>query len=429
MRFWKWLRQNAGSVRNNILVSGAVLGSAILIMIPLVTGGGPGPGITCDSTLTTRAAVLSAMTSTASSGKTICVTAPITGADITTTTDMTTQARFIAQPDNMTINMVGVNFNGASKITLEGFDMPGGNIQINTAANLIDVRRNFIRDIDGDNAFEISSSSGTVTNTKIVGNYIRNINALCSSTCQGGYGVRGLGTLSNLSILYNTFDMNPGMSNADNEISGDTFELDVNTCTITGNDIKDVIGSPYDGSDPRNPHADGAMIWSGSQNCTLKDNKIVNTTGTLMSPDNQDMLFENNLIATASQQCVDSTQNGSSGNVVPLRNVWIRNTIEGCGTGGLHTNGTSVGARGQNQLQFNIIETLSCDAAGPSQYTVADHNLVDTNGCAVSGTNNLNFTPTFLNTVDYLPTNLPLGYETAGYRRAPLGHLELPDGV
>lgn len=383
--------------------------------------------VTCNQTITTRAALVSALGTTATSGQTVCVTSSITGAAISTSTDMTSQTRFIAQPNDMTIDMVAVSFPGASKMTFEGFELANAAFDIDTG-NDIWLRKNYIHDVDGANAIRMADNSD---GAKIIGNRIVNINSLCSSACSsGGYGIRGFGDQTNVEILYNTFDMNPTMSQADNEMSGDGFELSLHgSFLIKGNVVTHVMFSPYDGSDPRNPHADGGMLWGGTDSGTVEDNRFLDVTGTLMSPDGRDIDFTNNLIARVANQCVDATQNGSSGNVVPLRFVWTRNTIEDCPGSGLHTNGTSIGARGLNELHFNVLEQLGCDAAGPTQYTVADHNLVDTNGCSVTGTNNLNFTPTFADTVDYLPTNLPAGYETAGYRDAPAGYLELPVGV
>jgi hypothetical protein len=166
------------------------------------------------------------------------------------------------------------------------------------------------------------------------------------------------------------------------------------------------------------------MIWSGSSNGLIKDNRILDGPGTLISPDGSDLVIENNLIArhtfsTGSDQCIDATPNGTSGQVAPTRWTMRRNTVWTCGNGGLNATGPMSSGHGANTLDLNLLTEVRCST--PSMFSTADHNLTG-GGCPLSGTNQTNFSPTFADTVDYRPTNLPAGYETAGYRSAPAGY-------
>ena len=80
------------------------------------------------------------------------------------------------------------------------------------------------------------------------------------------------------------------------------------------------------------------MLWAGSRDGVIKDNRITKGPGTLISPDGQDILLENNLIAnhhfpTGSNQCIDATANGTSGSFSPLRFTFRQNTVWDCGNG------------------------------------------------------------------------------------------------
>jgi hypothetical protein len=236
-----------------------------------------------------------------------------------------------------------------------------------------------------------------------------------------GYGVRTFGgPFDSPKFNYNTIT---GCGN-----SGDGMEIGgLSDFEVIGNEITGIGG-------PEAAHTDSLMIWSGSDAGLVKDNRITDGPGTLMSPDGQDITFENNLIAnhhfaTGSKQCVDATPNFTSGTLSPLRFTFIRNTIYDCGNGALNVTGP-IGARGDNVLNRNLLADITCSSndwtgEGPGVFSSADHNLTG-GGCAISGTNDLSFTPTFADTVDYLPTNLPSGYEDVGYRSAPAGYLAAP---
>ena len=380
-----------------------------------VTGGSSGGGVTCDQTLTTRAQVSTAMTSTSSAGKTLCVTASITGAEIATSTAMPSQARFIAQPADGTVRMVGVTFNsGAARMTLEGFEFTGNTgIGFVGTSNGIRYVRNYCH--DQASTCIVAYNGSVVNGLEVLGS--RFVNIVFNGSFPNGYGVYTAGgTWTNLKFNYN-YCTNDGRSADCAELGG------MNGFEIIGNEIyaiQDATGGTA--------HADGIMTWSGSKNGLIKDNVSLDGEDWLISPDGSDTRIENNLIARQDQICVDAHPNATSGNVQPLRFTFVNNTFWGCGAGGLQMNG-ALGARGGNVVQKNVFDGMTCVTGG---ITTFDHNLLNVNPGCGGGTNVFTYTPNWGGTnvagrgATYQPTNLPPGYEDVGYKPAPYGPAACP---
>jgi hypothetical protein len=385
--------------------------------------------VTCDSTVSTRSAFVAALGDTGNSGDTVCVDADITGQWITAPgngggsgaigTDFSSMTRFVAQPNDGTVHMVPIEFQGTTNVTIEGFDFDEAGVADSCCqdTNHLYIKGNHFHDYEGD-ALDLFGQA-TKADIQFIGN---RVDCLTGTGSGGsGYGVRTFGgPFDSPKFNYNTIT---GCGN-----SGDGMEIGaLLDFEVIGNEITGIGG-------PADAHTDGLMIWGGSDTGLVKDNRITDGPGTLISPDGQDITFENNLIAnhhfaTGSDQCVDAMPNGTSGTLSPLRFTFIRNTIYDCGNGALNITGP-IGARGDNVLTKNLLEDISCSSPdwtgeGPGVFSSADHNLTG-GGCAISGTNDLSFTPTFADTVDYLPTNLPSGYQDVGYRAAPAGYLAAP---
>ena len=395
--------------------------------------------VTCDSSISTRTALGSALSSTANSGKTVCITADITGSQITTSADMTSQARFIGQPVDNSITVPGITFDGASRITVEGVDM------LDTAyvgsAPVLDIHilNNWFHDTVSD-ALDISNpSSGAHDGIWFIGNNVEHITF--NGSFGSGYGIRTLGgPNNNTKFNYNTFDMNPANAQLNNTGSADGMEVgDLHNFEIIGNVVKnDHWYGPGGSSDP---HADALMVWNGSDGGLIKDNRLTDSENTLFA-DSTNITLENNLIVRMRNLCHNG---GSANSPNGLRNyTWTRNTMYQCGDFfggwgssppgtsnccGLNTDGPDPGgiAPSGNVLDRNLLVTLDYDNTGCSQFTTVNHNLTHA-AWPCSGTNTGSFSPTFADTVDWLPTNLPTGYSDVGYRDAPAGHLENPGG-
>jgi hypothetical protein len=380
-----------------------------LAMAALILPGTAGAAVTCDVSVSTASALDSAVGNTANSGKTICVTASTSGSH-TWTADHAATTTVIAQPADGTIDMGQITFSGAKNITVTGFEFTSGAFAVNccSATTSVHMDGNYIHGFSGDGLDLYSQAA--MTDIQFTHNRVECLTG--DGNGGNGYGIRTYGgPYTAPKFNYNTIT---GCGN-----SGDGMEIgSLENFEVIGNVITGIGG-------PANQHADGIMIWAGSSNGVIKDNRILDGPGTLISPDGSDLLIENNLIArhnfpTGSDQCIDATPNGTSGSVVPTRWTMRRNTVWTCGNGGLNVTGPLTSGHGNNVLDRNLFTEVRC--ATSAIFSSADHNLTG-GGCSLSGTNNTNFSPTFASTVDYLPTNLPAGYEGVGYRSAPAGYL------
>jgi Right handed beta helix region len=382
---------------------------AALAMAALILPAAAGAAVTCDVSVSSASALDSAVGSTANSGRTICVTAS-TGGSHTWTVDQAAMTTVIAQPADKTIDMGPITFSGAKNITVTGFEFTSGAFAVNccSATTSVHMDGNYIHGFSGDGLDLYSQAA--MTDIQFTHNRVECLTG--NGDGGNGYGIRTYGgPYTAPKFNYNTI---VGCGN-----TGDGMEIgSLENFEVIGNVITGMGG-------PANQHADALMIWAGSRNGVIKDNRILDGPGTLISPDGSDLLIENNLIArhnfpTGSDQCIDATPNGTSGSIVPTRWTMRRNTVWTCGNGGLNVTGPLTSGHGGNVLDRNVFTEVRC--ATSAIFTSTDHNLTG-GGCTLPGTNNTNFSPSFVNTVDYLPTNLPAGYETAGYRSAPAGYL------
>jgi hypothetical protein len=176
-------------------------------------------------------------------------------------------------------------------------------------------------------------------------------------------------------------------------------------------------------------HSDGISVAAVSTDGLIKDNVLNGFAQNTLSPDGADIVMNNNLIVDGQGNCWDAHPNGSSGDIQPLRFTYTHNTIWGCGFEAISMNSSVVGSgRGSNVMTGNIFEDGSCLAAGLTTVTGNIAAADDSDMCGWSGvTNHISgWTPNWNGTntgehPTYQATNLPLGYEGAGYQPAPYG--------
>jgi hypothetical protein len=359
-----------------------------------VSTGGAG----CDSTVSTTAAIQSAASSVANEGKVVCVADGSYGS-VTLSGSHSTKVTLKAQNKGRA-TLANVVMQNVSGLRVENFRITGKTSHSGNAAN-IEVVGN---DIGGgpSNGFTLTCGAN---NWLIENNYIHDIS--WTGNFGDGYGMYVYGGCDKqVKIRYNTFT----------RTAADAMELGrIANFEIVGNVIDDVK-CPGDCSVT---HTDALMIWDRSHNGLVKDNRITDSIDFLLSPDGSNITVQNNLIARMGSFCIDAHPNGSSGNVVSTNYVFRQNTIWTCTWDGLQISGALTSGHGGNVLDRNIIKNVSC--ATSAIWSIADHNLLGSGSC-FGGTNVFNFAPTFQDTVNYLPTNLPSGYSDAGYRPAPAGH-------
>jgi hypothetical protein len=342
------------------------------------------------------------------------VTAGGSGSQLNWTAKKSSMTRVLAQPADGTVSIPGIRFSGASNITVEGFRITGGSSLENSSSHIRFVK-NVMKDMSSD-VLDLHYSNSDVW---FVGNLVQNIKYTGSAFT--GYGIQTFaGPTNGLHVNYNTFDMGGN--------SGDAMQLgDVHDFEIIGNVIKGVYWS---GSSSQDPHADAIMLWAGASRGVVKDNRITDSADTLWSGSTTDVRMENNLIVRMKGLCHDGGPTGSSSAGL-VRYTWVRNTIYDCGSwwgGGGFGGGYGLGSKGpatagaSNVMSKNLLTSL--DVGTTAQFSSSDHNLVK-NGSR-PGATDLSFTPQFKDQLDYLPTNLPAGYEDVGYRYVPAGHTAAP---
>lgn len=388
---------------------------SVFIAAILLAGGTPAQ---CGLTVNTRNALISAISSSANSGKNVCVNGDIDGSTITVTTDFSTPARFIAYPANMTIKLPPVSFNGAHNVSVEGFDVTGGGLSIANSEASDNVRMigNYIHDFVG-NGF---TAFGGVTNTNIafIGNYLKCVEYPLDGNPGGptGYGVYNDAVAPGMNVSFNTIE---GCGN-----TADGMQLgSLHNANVSNNVIKNISWNGV-GNDP---HVDSLMLWAGSSNVNVSNNRVINGPDVLISPDGTDITLENNLIVnmTGGNSCVDAHPNGSSGEIHPLRHTYVKNTIVNCASGNAILFDGGSGARNGNVLDRNLFKGIACPGTpGLSAFSNIDLNMFQSaNPCSIVGTNTFNFVPTWLNTTNpddkgyYLATNT-----SVGYHYTPAGH-------
>lgn len=388
----------------------------------VATNGGS-EAVDCDVFVNTRAALDSAVQDTANSGKTICVTPGNYGTSyFNWTVDQPAMMRVIAQPDDRSISIPGAIYNGASNITIEGFDIVSGSSIEGTSANIRIIRNHFHDFTDDVLDIRVPTDPTTGhTNIEFSGNLVERISYVIN-TAFTGYGIQTFGGPTNgFKANYNTFNMDiPAHTGG----SGDAMQLgDIHNFEIIGNVI---TGVRWWGAEADDPHSDSLMVWAGAANGVIKDNRILDGTGALMSGSTHDIVMQNNLIARIQNYCHDGGTTGSSSDGL-YNYTWRQNTIWQCGN---YWNGWTDGGYGLlsdgpvtngggNILDRNLLAGLYVDTN--AQFSSADHNLIQ-GGSSLGGTNITFDSPTFADTIDYLPTNLPAGYTDVGYRVAPAGY-------
>jgi hypothetical protein len=345
----------------------------------------------------------------------------------------------------MTVDMVPVVFDAASKVTLEGFEFtkqatPTDALTVRNGAADVHIVKNSCHDQWGAVCVWIEAQTTTISNLLIQGNHFYHLfcttDGINTSDCSGGgYGMYGClpsgsGHCSGLRVTYNTMEVGVDPANGNKSKSRDNAEIGAcQSCEFDHNvlrgvnNISAVNPACTDTTALCNPHADTFMIWGGSTNASVHDNRVESGTDFQLTGDDNNLSLVNNLIvAQTDQACVDA-------NHAPQPVGWTvqQNTIYGC-TGGPGFNMDSTSSAGGNLADRNLIQSLAgCNTAA---WTNNDHHnlLGDSSTCWPGATNQTAFTPSWADTsnVDssdyYRPTNLPGGFSDAGYQYTPAGY-------
>jgi hypothetical protein len=304
--------------------------------------------------------------------------------------------------------LAGVELRDVRGLRIEGFRVTGG----------FDNGQEPIRDVEiVGNDIGGGESSGfilecRVTNVLIEGNRIHDVRA--TSEWWTGYGISvsgdpSCGVRSDLRIRHNTIE----------RVERDGVTLgEVHGGQLVGNVIRDVDTGK---ADP-DFHTDSLMIWANSEDLLVKDNRITDGNGIVVSG-TSGLRFENNLVAGIDNWC---WQNGRSGSTpaAPVDTSWINNTVYDCGSdyeGGGLGGGYAFIIDGEGPAGNMASKNLFGNFAGSATRLTGSHNLIG-DGPLPAATDK-RFTPRFAAGDGWRPTNLPAGYENVGYQAAPVGHL------
>jgi hypothetical protein len=345
----------------------------------------------------------------ANGGKTVCAHAASYGtATLTISARHTKKLTLRAYPGE-TVALPELSL-GVDNMRIEGFDFSKGGI---TTAQQKSRNLEIVGNRFHDGLFSALFVWSGDSNITFERNRVWNLSHRGGWTQGYGVSARADGTVTGLHIRYNTFD---NLENDALEIGG------TDGGEIIGNVIKRVVVPP---APTANPHPDSLMLWAGSKNFLIKDNRFSDGHGLLMSGSTSDVRLENNLIVRMKNYCHDGGTTGSSSAGL-VRYTWIRNTIYDCGSYwggggfggsyGLLSDGPAT-AGASNRVERNVLTSLQPETA--SQFAYEDYNVV-VNGTRGGG-HDIGTRPTFADQVDYQPTNLPAGYGDVGYKPAPAG--------
>lgn len=401
-------------------------GTAVImtvVMAAILANGGPGIDFNCDQEFTDYFELSASVNDTDSSGQTLCVKAGMGDQDpLFINQAQAENVRIIAFPPNGTINAPTLVFaEGASNYTVEGFEFTGENqVGLDSGTSNIRIVKNNCHDQKLD-CIQASNGGDPQTNIEVLGNKFRRIEF--DGEFPHGYGMYG-GVYVDLKINYNECD---GGSDGTVNLMGDCWELTgVDGYEMVGNWIHDVRCFACGDT-----HSDGFSFSLTSHDGLIQDNVIDGFAQNTLSPEGYNTTIHNNLIVDGQGNCFDGGISGTSVNTQPTNWTITNNTIYGCGFFGYRTAGP-VGTGGNNVITDNIIEDGDCT---PDGYLIATGNvdahhptLDNGSQCAYSGVTNYNdeWTPNWDGTntgnrPTYQASNLPTGYEGAGYRPAPYG--------
>jgi hypothetical protein len=369
------------------------------------------PAVVCDTTVTSAAQLAKAAADDANRGRIVCAADGNYG---------TPTFEDISHPPGATVTLharnprravlEGAVLRNVSGLRIEGFRVTGGFENQQQPVSRVEIVGN---DIGG------GTSSGFILSCEvedvlIEGNRIHDITATDEWWSGGGIiltGEAGCGVRRNVRIRHNTIE----------RVQKDGMELgEVHGGEVVGNVFRRINTGP---GDP-DFHTDSLMIWANSEDLLVKDNRITDGNGVVVSG-TRNIRFENNLVANIDNWC---WQNGASGSTqaAPIDTTWVGNTVYDCGSdndgggfGGEYAFSVEGSDPSGNVLSRNVFSNLSGAA---TQFT-ASHNLIQ-NGPLPSSTDR-RFTPAFADRTKWQPTNLPSG-EDAGYHPVPAGHRAAP---
>jgi hypothetical protein len=363
--------------------------------------GEPPTSGTCNQTLSAGANLSNALSS-AASGSTICLHGgTYSGGRIAASATNKSSFVTIQSVSGETASIGSTLFDNARYLRFQGLKFTNG-IEFVPNASHVELIGNEITGREGIYFFGDERISSSVDSILIQGNNIHDIDYTGSQGVSDGYGIKGIGDAHAITITGNTIK----------SVAGDYIQSgSADDWTVNANAF---LGPTRVNSHPQE-HQDLWQIYSGGDGVTFTNN-VARDTGThesllFQTGNYRNVRVENNLF-----------DNDSVGYTCQLYQatgmIFRNNTIIGSHWGCLFRDEASRAAGSGYQIDHNVFTGTE---DGPDIATEGragswgsyDYN-VSSDGSA-SGSHSLrNWSPSWLDTVDYLPQGLPFA---AGYRK------------
>jgi hypothetical protein len=233
----------------------------------------------------------------------------------------------------------------------------------------------------------------------------------------GSPGQSGCDWRRNVRIRYNTFE----------HTGNDAMDIGAtHGGQIVGNIVRDINRGPADPSE----HTDALMLWAGSRDFLIKDNRFVrNHDQWLISGGTTGVRAINNLIVRGGQWGIQAGEAGSSSAGIH-NSVFRNNTIWATGGGWNDqcsrphpdTNCMGIDMKGDSTRSNTFDRNLVDEVSGCRFVDAGTHNLIYSRSPGLCRPGDRYFNPRFKTTTLYQPVNLPRGFGNVGYQARPAGH-------
>lgn len=374
------------------LIGSAASSSSAVVVMP------------CNFVDSSASAIVSDLQNPAHSGATVCARAGsynITSLNVHQAA-MTTLEAYPGDPQpTLTASSIATS---ANNLRVEGFQLAGG--FASNGVGTLKIVNNYYHDQAGGEALFLASVNDTAGTVTLAHNRMINITITDPTDFSQGWGDFGCDTsLQTMNVLYNTFDT---MNQHPVQLAG------CGAINVIGNEFTNIYFQYSQ------QHVDCIEIWGQAGPTLIRDNRCVDSArnpgkeqGMLLSGDSGPYTVINNLIVGTADQCFDDTPNGTY-NGSMSNSVIEYNTLARCAYGGIDmTGGNSTG----NTVEYNIAPTLE-DNGSCSQFAVEDYNNFG-KGQSCPGKHDTSVVPKFIDSVDYLTTNVNPAW---GYHPARVGY-------
>jgi Right handed beta helix region len=387
-------------------LASATFGVLVLLLALALSGCGPLPACPADGAIGSQSQLEATAQSSGNDGKVFCLHAGSYGTPSFAGARHNTAVTFTAFPGER-VTFDGAVFRSTKGIHLYHVHFTGSaDVQPGTQASPN-------QDIELDYAEFAGFDTGPAINVREWSDHVVVVSSSfhdlqhANGVFGSGYGFRAsgpYGPITNVAVLESTFD----------RLGADAIELGgVDGAQIQNNLIQHVDIAP--GSEE---HADPLMLWAGSKNLRIVDNRFLDNSQPVYFDDGIDgrVEFTNNLIARTQNYCVQFGDIGAADSSPLTDVVFEHNTLWDCGLAP-GFDGNAFAVRGNrsygNTLRFNVLQSLVPGDPGIDMGKVFSSQSLNDIPSGYREAGDVAIVPQFRDRTSYVPDNLPF---EAGYR-------------